>query len=396
MHIAFMTPEYYSSERPTGGLGVYVRKTAMALTARGHRVSVFLQDHGRRDWLDGAVHVYAEARARPWPWLRHHPWLGAVAPGIRQVRSARRLAVRVRQVHARDPIDIIQVSNFMTPGLAMLGNGRIPVICRASSYTPLWRAAFGNVRSPAQYLCDGLELRQFTQAQAIFAPSQFLAGILNRFEGLAVDVIRTPLPEAGPVATEFFEKTLKGKRYLLHFGSLSRLKGTDLIGAALPSIMERHGSLWLVVIGADHGSPNGRKMLDVLRQDLGRLADRLLCHAPLPHEVLMPVIAGAEGVLMPYRADNCSNACLEAMAQGVPVIGSLHSSLDEIITDGKTGFLVRQSDPVSLAQGVERLLSRTPEQRNMMRQEILKGVDAMRSEDRVGQLIQYYSCVLGR
>jgi len=396
MHIAFMTPEYHTPESTTGGLGIYLRKTSMALVASGHRVSIFLQGHRSRCWLDDEVSVYAEERAGPWSWAGRHRWLGTVAPAIRQVRSARRLAERVRKVHEHDPIDIIQTSSFMAPGLAMLRNGRIPVICRASSYTPLWRAAFGGVRSPAQYFCDGLELRQFTRADAIYAPSQFLAGLLNRFEGLAVDVIRTPLPETGLVNNEFFENNLKGKRFLLHFGSLSRLKGTDLIGTALPSVMERHRDLWLVVVGQDTELPDGRKMLDVLRQDLGAFAGRLFCHSYLPHEDLTPVIAGAEGVIMPYRVDNYSNACLETLSQGVPVIGSLDSSLDEIITDGKTGYLVKQADPVSLAQGVERLLAMTTEQQGVMRREILRVVAEMRNENRIGQLIQYYSLVLER
>jgi hypothetical protein len=159
MHIAFMTPEYAGPDGGTGGLGVYLRKTAAALMSRGHRVSVFLQGHESKRWDDGAVRIHVVARARPWNWARPLRWLATVAPAIRQVRSARSLAAKVWQVHAREPIDLIQTASFMAPGLALIGNGRIPVVCRASSYTPLWRAAYGTRRNAAQYLCDGLELR---------------------------------------------------------------------------------------------------------------------------------------------------------------------------------------------------------------------------------------------
>lgn len=396
MHIAFMTPEYAGPDGGTGGLGVYLRKTAAALTSRGHRVSVFLQGHESKRWDDGAVRIHVVARARPWNWARPLRWLATVAPAIRQVRSARRLAAKVWQVHDNEPIDLIQTASFMAPGQAMLGNGRIPVVCRVSSYTPLWRAAYGARRNMAQYLCDGLELRQFTGADAIYAPSRFLAGVLARFEGLQVEVIRTPLPERVSGNRSFYDTRLKGKPYLLHFGSLSRLKGTDLLGQAMPAILARHPQLWLVVIGSDHGLPDGRRMADVLRADLGPVADRLLVNAPISHDSLTPVIAGALGVLMPFRADNYSNACLEAQAQGIPVVGTLECGLDELITDGQTGFLVRQSDPASLEEGIERLLGMSAGQRADMVQRIRDSVTAMSAEDRIGQLLDYYADVIRR
>ncbi len=396
MHIAFMTPEYAAPDAGTGGLGAYLRKTAAALAARGHRVSVFLQGDQARQWQDESVAVYGVERARPWPWARHIGWVAAVAPAIRQVGSARRLAASVRRVHARDPIDIIQAASFMAPGLAMLGNGRIPVVCRASSYTPLWRAAYGTRRTAAQYLCDGLELRQFVGADSVYAPSQFLAGMLARIEGLPCAVVRTPLPAAGPTDGAFYETHLRGKSYLLHFGSLSRLKGTDLLGRALPAVLARHPQLWLAVIGRDNGLPDGRRMADALRADLGSFADRLVVHSPLPQSSLPPVIAGAAGVLMPSRVDNYPNACLEAQAQGVPVIGAMDSSIEELVTDGETGFLVRQADPASLTEGVERLLALNAGQRQAMQQRIRAAVEGIASEDRVGQLLDYYAGVIGR
>ncbi|MEI8351838.1 MAG: glycosyltransferase family 4 protein [bacterium] len=391
-----MTPEYAGPDSDTGGLGAYLRKTAAALTARGHRVSVFLQGHEARSWDDGAVRVYVVARARPWPWARHLRWLANVAPAIRQIRSARALAAKVWQVHARQPIDLIQTSSFMAPGLMVIGNGRIPVVCRASSYTPLWRAAYGTRRNAAQYLCDGLELRQFNGADAVYAPSRFLSGVLARFEGLHVEVIRTPLPAPVHGDRAFYESRLKSQPYLLHFGALSRLKDTDLLGQAMPAILARHPQLRLVVIGGDNGVPDGRRMGDVLRADLGAVADRLLVHAQISPDSLIPVIAGALGVLMPFRADNYSNACLEAQAQGIPVVGTMECGLDELITDGQTGFLIRQADPASLTEGVERLLAMNAGQRGEMIQRIRASVAAMAAEDRIGQLLDYYADVICR
>ena len=93
---------------------------------------------------------------------------------------------------------------------------------------------------------------------------------------------------------------------------------------------------------------------------------------------------------MPSRIDNYPNACLEALLNGVPVIGTFDSSLDEMIVDGETGFLAKNDDPSSLCDAIMRLLSLSPWQRKEMQERILKSVEAINAEDRVGQLIAYY------
>ena len=105
---------------------------------------------------------------------------------------------------------------------------------------------------------------------------------------------------------------------------------------------------------------------------------------------LYPIIAHAMGVLMPSRVDNYPNACLEALSLGVPVVGTYNSSLDEMIIDGKTGFLAQNSDPESLILAIDQLLSLAPDQRVQMRMEIDKFVQASLAEDRVGQLLKFY------
>ena len=91
-------------------------------------------------------------------------------------------------------------------------------------------------------------------------------------------------------------------------------------------------------------------MRDYARTACGPLADRLTFVDTLRHDQLYPVVAGARLAVLPSLVDNLPNACLEAMAFGVPVVGTLGASFDEVITDGETGFLVPPGDAQALAQ----------------------------------------------
>lgn len=51
------------------------------------------------------------------------------------------------------------------------------------------------------------------------------------------------------------------------------------------------------------------------------------------------------------------NVLKEAMATGVPVVGTDHSGIPELISDGKTGYLVPEQNAVALAAAIESLLS---------------------------------------
>ena len=85
------------------------------------------------------------------------------------------------------------------------------------------------------------------------------------------------------------------------------------------------------------------------RAECRQFADRLILLENLPHSQLYPVIDGAHLVALPSLIDNLPNSCLEAMGLGKVVIGTDGASLDELITDGVNGFLVRPNDPVALA-----------------------------------------------
>jgi len=396
MHIGFLTPEYPTPDKPEGGLANYLRKTGFALAKRGHRISVFVISDQDKIWLDGPVEVYEIRRASPprrfFPTrLNMRQFRGVVS----QYLSSRRLATRVREIHHENSIDILQASSYMAPGYVLLHNNRIPMVCRISSYTPLWRSASGRQRVFNEYLSDWMEIRQVLDADAAFAPSELTANTFTRIKGFRPDIIRTPFDSRTSITDEsFYQDYIVGFRYLLYFGSLNRIKGTDLLAEIIPFILRKYTNLSIIFIGRDDGLPNGQKVFDYLLSHCDSNKDRLLYFPPIPKSKLFPIVANAIGVLMPSRIDNYPNACLEAQSFGVPVVGTYDSSIDEMIVNGETGFLATNGDSNSLYKAIECLLALTISQRKRMQKRILDSVRSIRGEDRIGKLENFYRQVI--
>ena len=62
-------------------------------------------------------------------------------------------------------------------------------------------------------------------------------------------------------------------------------------------------------------------------------------------------------VAVPSHVEPLGNATLEAMAAGVPVVGSRVGGIPEMVVDGVTGRLVPPRDPAALADALEGLLA---------------------------------------
>jgi glycosyltransferase involved in cell wall biosynthesis len=398
MRIGFISPEYVLPGRLDGGLANYIRKVAHALTARGHQVLVFVLSDRDRTWNDGLVKII-EVKSVQSPHYKFPTKPGklysSLEPAFDQMRSAHRLARFVWKHHRMEPIDILQASSYEAPGLALRNNGRIPLISRISSYTPVYRAAYGRQRTIGEYFSDWLEVRQVIDADAAFSPSQFSISLFERLEGFKPDLLRTPVDiiKIEPDKS-IYENELSGIRYLLYFGSLSKIKGTDLLADVIPMIMNSHPETHFVFIGRDDGMPGGSKMMDLIINKNRNHTNQIHYFAALPKAQLYPIIERALAVVMPSRADNYPNACLEAQMLGVPVIGTQDSSLEEMIEDGKTGFLIENGNSKELGEAIKRLLELGNGEYQKMKQANLDLFAIITKEDRLNQLILYYMDVI--
>jgi glycosyltransferase involved in cell wall biosynthesis len=133
-------------------------------------------------------------------------------------------------------------------------------------------------------------------------------------------------------------------------GSLFPLKSYDvLIGAA--AILAEKATNFELLLAGDGGE---RSRLEALANQLG-LSQRVKFLGDV--EDVAGLLRTADVFAHPAITEGLSNAILEALAQGVPVVACPVGGTPEIITDGQNGLLVPVQQPQAMAEAIGRLLN---------------------------------------
>jgi glycosyltransferase involved in cell wall biosynthesis len=384
LHIAFAAPEYVTEEDYDGGLANYLNRVTRYLKERGHRPEVFvLAERDESFDLDG-VRVVRVSRRPPLLALHQLCCRSRLAEPVESYLLRRAL----RATHERDPFDLIQYSSYRSTGLHRLG---APSVVRISSYTPLWRKAYGLAANRRDLRRDHFEVESLRRADAVFGPGERIADEIRSAHGIAVRIIESPFEVYdGPLDASVFEGcALEGRPFLLYFGTLGRLKGALTIADILPELLDRHPEVSFVFIGKDQAH-EGRSIIDILQEAAGPHIDRVHCLPRMRHEHLYPFIRAATGVVLPSLIDNFPNTCLEAMSQRRVVIGTLKSSFEQVIDDGRSGLLAHPDDPKSLLAQCERLLGMSEEERRSTGEAALARIGLLGPHVTVAALEEFY------
>jgi len=82
-------------------------------------------------------------------------------------------------------------------------------------------------------------------------------------------------------------------------------------------------------------------------------------------EAVAPLLAGADLFLLPSNSESFGLSALEALACGVPVIGTDVGGLPEVVRDGETGALRAPGDVDGMAEAAVEILSDRDRWRSM-------------------------------
>jgi glycosyltransferase involved in cell wall biosynthesis len=136
----------------------------------------------------------------------------------------------------------------------------------------------------------------------------------------------------------------------LFFGRMEAYKGLDVFSSALEILAARGTQCRADIAGS--GSELDRLMLKLQSIAGVRVINRYIDDAEA-----IDMFGRAACVVLPYKDATQSGVVAAAFGAGRPVIASAVGGIPDVVIDGYNGLLIPPSDPVALADAMEKIIS---------------------------------------
>ena len=311
---------------------------------------------------------------------------------------------RIDKIAERFKPDIIQYANFK--GMSFFRPGRIPCVVRMSSDNTLWREAYKehyNYHSAYKRMIseDRFELKAVKRADAIFAPSRLLAGITEKRTGREVEIIESLYSPVKENDSVFARIDIKDKRFMLFFGAICPMKGCLAIGDVLTPFFDCYPDMHFVFIGRNYHiyDNNGKKSVstrEYIEHKNLEYSGNMIFLDNIEREFIVPFVKKAEACVFPSRIDNLPNTCLEAMYEKKVVIGTRGASFEQLIDNGRSGFLVEIDDRKELFDAMLRVMKMTDDEKTAMGEAAFERLSEYSEQKIYKQMMVYYENIINK
>lgn len=207
---------------------------------------------------------------------------------------------------------------------------------------------------------DGLA-RTFRQASAVHCVSAAIRDEATQY-GLdpAKAVIIHPAVDPDRFRPVARQATSAGPLRVVTTGGILWGKGYEYALSAIRLLVDRGVDVRFEIIG---GGEERQRLLYTIH-DL-ELENHVVWHGPLPSTRVLEQLQKADVFLLSSLSEGLSNAALEAMACGLPVVTTAVGGMPEAVTDGVEGVLVPPRDPAAIAEALAGLAARPALRREM-------------------------------
>jgi glycosyltransferase involved in cell wall biosynthesis len=276
----------------------------------------------------------------------------AVAPALTFAWRAGRLIERIVD---EERIDVIESQEYAAPlywflrrrrRQASIGR-RPPCIVHLHSPSELIARHNGDARSAHHEATARMEDFTIAEADALLAPDETLSAWAAGRDprGRRASVIPYPGP-AGPSSVRTRATWREGT--VCYVGRLEVRKGVfDWIEAAV-RVADDFPAQRFVLAGADTRDAGGSVRARLESRIPARMRERFAFAGEVPRDAVGRVFAQARIAAVPSRWDNYPNTCMEAMASGLPVIGTRTGGIPSMLTPGRNGWLAEAGSPESI------------------------------------------------
>ena len=209
-----------------------------------------------------------------------------------------------------------------------------PLLQEEAKRLPAWAPTLGMDQQEEKLRLKTEELKQ---ADLIFCPSQFVYDSLPSWAREKKCVTA----EFGSPATQPLQmRAQKNRLRLLFAGSLSQRKGLADLFEAMKLL--KRSDVALTVMGAL------LRPLSFYREQYAEF----IYEPPRPHQAVLQLMQSCDVLILPSLLEGRALVQQEALSCGLPLIVTRNAGGEDLIDEGKTGFLVPIRSPEKLAEKI--------------------------------------------
>ena len=304
--------------------------------------------------------------------------------------------------HFYSPWDLQRVLNDFKPDILQveeevfsLSTFELAIWSRLTK-TPMvvfgWENLERQLPTPRRWICQYV----LSTVKAIIPGNQDGAEIMRRWGYTGLLEV---MPQMG-VDPEFFSppefpNKISAKDQPFRVGFLGRLahsKGIDLIFAAVQLLRQKEINCCVILCGSGTDEPALRQVADELQ-----IADQIIWRGSVRHEQAPVELGQFDVLVLPSRTtpkwkEQFGHVLIEAMAMGIPVVGSSSGEIPNVI--GRSDLVFQEEDAPKLAAILERLIC-NPDWRQSVREYGLNRVNQLYTHKRIAQrLIELWQLIL--
>lgn len=405
---------------PGGGIGTYVSHISRILAESGETVHVIGQlwrgaEKELEEDRSGRLIIHrvpledwsSFLGPKPSPAIKAENLRGLLESGYYPQCFSWQASLLAERLVENEGIDVVEAQDYEAPLYYFqqrraqgLGPKRRPP-CFIHLHSPTefiarhngWNGGF-----PRWLIAKRLEDYSILAADSWLCPSRFFAQQAQAQYGLpegSIQIIPYPLGDMGAVQRNH-ETWSNGS--IIYVGRLEKRKGVmEWIDAAV-DIARQDRTVRFEFVGANVLGEN-RILSEALLDRLipRRLREKFVFHGYVDRSGILQLLSRARIAVVPSRWDNYPNACMEAMASGLPVLASPEGGMAEMIADGHSGWLAETANKRNLQEALKRALETPPARIAKMGEDAAKSIQQLCHPGKiVARHLNFRSCLVDR
>jgi N-acetyl-alpha-D-glucosaminyl L-malate synthase BshA len=362
-----------------GGSGVVATELGLALASRGHEIHILSYERPSRlpDYFPGVT--FHQVVAPSYPLFLSPPYTLALATKMADV--AEHAPLDLLHVHYALPhaISAILARQMREPSplavVTTLHGTDITLVGQDQSYLPITRFAIEKsdaATAVSRYLRD-VTIAQFGVKKEIDVVPNFIDGERYR-------------PDGASAWAKRFKR--EGEALLIHISNFRPVKRIGDVIEIFDRVQKQTRARLLLV-----GDGPDRALAERLCRERGICELVHFLGNVTAVESLLPV---CDLLLLTSDRESFGLSALEAMACGVPVIGTAAGGLPEVVEQGRTGCLRPIGDVEGMSEDALAILRDAERHENFSRMARSRAVEEFPEERAVSRYLEVYERALSR